>query len=170
MSNIFAIASTYTLDNTLQSVLKQCAVGKYPAQFKVNKGKIVTSKGNIFEISRDPMEVCNLVHDLLHGNDRSPKVVSRQMAIIENSRRSSRSSVKSTASAVGISDDAVYAFAKRETHRLGKDEYHKERLISCIFTAIMLGIVSPVDFTMDGERIISIHGIDTSTPCMENKQ
>lgn len=167
MSNlgIFIQGAHYTLDTTLQGILQSCAKGKYPPQFKVSKNKIITIKGNIFDLSRDPMEVCNLVHDIMNGQEKSPKAA-QQSLVLEESRRSSRPS-RSAGSTVGVSDDAIYSFARRETMRLKKDEYHKGQLLSCIFTAIMLGDISAMDFILKDDRIISINGINTEYPCIE---
>jgi len=145
--------------------LQNCAKGKYPPYLKVLKGKIVTVKGNTFEISRDPMEVCNLVHDIMNGQEKSSRST-QQNLVLEESRRSSRPS-RSAGSTVGVSDDAIYSFARRETLRLQKDEHHERQLSSCIFTAIMLGDISACDFDLKDEMIISISGINTLQPCIE---
>lgn len=160
-------ASLYTLDPNLQGILQLCSKGKWPTQFKVVKGKIVTAKGNTFEISRDPMEVCNLIHDIISGQEKCK--VSQQIQILEDSRRSSRAT-RSVGSTVGVSDDAIYSFARRETRRLGKDEYHKEQLLSCIFTAILLGEISASDFILENEKIISIKKINTEIPCFDTSK
>lgn len=158
---IFSQACLCTFDSHLQSVLQLCAKGKYPSQFKVTKGRIVTTKGNTFEISRDPMEVCNLVYMIINGQEKSPKA---QYDVLE-SKMMSRVS-RSSGMSVGVSDDAIFSFAKREAQRLGRDDYYRDQLKSCIFTAILLGDISPSDFELDGEKILSIRGIDTKVPCI----
>lgn len=165
---IWLQAANYTLDPNLQSVLQACSKGKWPSQFKIVKNKIVTTKGNVFEISRDPMEVCNLIHDIISGQEKCPKAI-QQIHILEESRRSSRIA-KSAGSTVGVSDDAVYSFAKRETKRLNKDYYHQEQLLSCIFTAIMLGDINVGDFVLQNDKIISIRNINTEIPCIESSK
>lgn len=163
--SVFSQAAHYTLDPNLQAILQGCVKGKYPSQFKVVKGKIITLKGNTFELSRDPMEVCNLIHDIINGQEKSPRTPI-QSSVLGESRRSSRTS-RSAGSAVGVSDDAIYSFAKRETRRLKKDDYHEDQLRSCIFTAIMFNYISATDFIVQNEKIISINGINTEKPCIE---
>lgn len=157
--SIWTQASLYTLDKNLQAVLKRCDTGKYPSQFKISKNKIVTFKGNVFDIPMNPMELSNLIHDIMNGQEK----VQRSISLSEDTRRSSRS----TGSNVGVSDDAIYSFARRETRRLKRDDYHKDLLISCIFTAILLEDITSHDFILNGDKIVSIRYLNTDKICIE---
>jgi hypothetical protein len=152
MTSIYEQAMMYTFDQNIINVLKGCIKGKWPPQFKVSRGYIETTKGNRYKLPNDPMELCNLVHDIISGQEISMR---------NNIPAQSKSIRKSNRNNTGLSDDAIYSFAKRETQRLGKDEYHKEQLQSCIFTAIFLKRIDISDFVLDKDKIISIKGIDT---------
>lgn len=151
---IFSDSASYTLDDSLKNTLLSCSKGKYPSQFRVYRGRIVTSKGSSYDIPSDPMDLCNLVHDILSGVDK-PAIQSIPLSN-SSTRRSSP-----------IADDAIYSYARRETSRLGKDDYHREQLTSCIFTAILLGDIDSSDIVIQGDRIVNISKIDTSVPCIE---
>lgn len=153
---IFRDSAMYTLDGTLKEVLLSCSKGVFPNQFRVLRGKIVTSRGASYDIPPDPMDLCNLVHDILSGMDKPVVATAPTPLSTASSRRFSP-----------IADDAIYAYAKREASRLNKGDHHREQLVSCIFTALLLGDVSVEDFILEGDRIIHVNKIDTSVPCIE---
>jgi hypothetical protein len=156
MSNVFTNAIGYTMDSALKEILQNSSKGKYPSQYKVLKGKIHTVKGNIYDIPSDPMDLCNLIHDIMNGQERTTKSI-----VIESS--SSRSSIN------GITDDMIYSYALRECRRLGRDEQYTEKLRSCIYTALLLDMISYSDFNIRNNKIQSISGINTSTIMIEKK-
>lgn len=157
--SIYISATQYTLDPAIRLLLLNCDKGKYPPQFKITKGRISTALGNVYDVPRDPMDLCNLIHDIMSGQERSVKKITP----ISETKRSSRSFTNN----IGISDDAIFSYAKRESSRLGMDDLHRENLLSCIYTGIMLGQVSISDIIYDGQRIININKIDTTTPCID---
>lgn len=150
----FEQASYYTLDPKLKTLLMECSKAKWPSQFQVQNNKILTSRGHLHPIPRDPMDLCNLIHDIIHGQDEPPLT----------SIPESRSSTRSIGDVPGVSPAAIYTFADVETTRLGLDSIHRDRLASCIFTGILIKHLGPDNFTMNGERIISISGVDTKIP------
>jgi len=156
MSSIFLQASMYTLDTKLKSILESCSKGKYPPDFRINRNKIVTSKGRKYDICHDPMDLCNLIHDIIYKTESQCKFIPAS---------SSRSSTKRTTRLLPeISDDAIYHFAKRERIRLNKDEYYEELLSSCIFTAILIESIKYTDFQTENGIIKHINNIDTNIP------
>lgn len=159
--SIYQQASKYTMDTSLQSTLLSCAKGKFPPSFKVSRGKIITAKGNTYVYPRDPMDMCNLIHDIVNGNEKDT-----------NSRKEvvSTRPTRSTSTLPGIRDDEIYAFAEREAIRLQKDKYHEDMIRGCIFTALFLKRISFSDFELSGEKIVSIRGINTDIPCIERKE
>lgn len=144
------------MDPNLRDILIACSKGKSPSQFKVSKGKIITLKNNTYDIPTDPMDLCNLIHDIMHGQERATKPI-----IIEPS--SSRTLI------TGISDDAIFSYTLRESKRLGRDDHYSEQLRSCIYTALLLENITYRDFVIVNGRISSINGIDTSIPSIEKK-
>lgn len=157
--SLFEQASYFTLDAGLQEILRNCAANKWPSQFKVQRGRINSHKGKSYEIPRDPMDLCNLIHDIM--NDREdvlrPNVISR---------------VSRTKNAVTtITDDTIFRFANREALRLGVDVHHVDRLYSCIFVAVYRGYIKEEDIIIDDYgNICEIKGIDTSVPLIIHKK
>lgn len=149
MSKLFIEASKCTFDDSLKNVLLNCSKGKYPIQFIISKGKINTQKGNVYDLPTDPMILCNIVHDILNGYEKSTR------PIIGSSTRSSR-----VTNEANISDDAIYSFARRTMQNKKRDIYYMDKLLSCIITAISLGDITNRDFIMNGNSIQSIYGID----------
>lgn len=154
MTSIYEQAMAYTFDQNLINILKGCSKGKWPPQFKVSRNKIETQKGNKYVLPKNPMELCNIIHDIISGQEKSTRQI-----IVDSTKSSIRKS--SNSYSIGISDDAIYSFAKRESSRLGKDDRHREQLQSCIFTAILLKRITRENFQMEKDRIIRIDGIDT---------
>lgn len=136
----------------MKKILLGCAKNRWPSQFKATKGKIVTASGYSHAIPTDPMDLRNLIHDIMNGTDRKESLT----AITRT-----RSNTSVTGS---IPDDAVYAFARKEANRHGYDENHMNKIASCIFTALFVGDITPEHIHMNGVVITHIDGIDTSIP------
>lgn len=156
--SIFEQASYYTLDPKLKTLLLDCSKAKWPSQFQMRENKIVTTRGYIHVVPRDPMDLCNLVHDILHGQDEPP------ITVIPESRHSVRN-----VGDIGVPVSSIYAFAESETRRLGLDDIHRGKLAGCIFTGILIGHLEPGNFTMCGERILAIDGLNTEIPDLINR-
>ncbi len=152
--SIFEQASCYTLDSKLRALLLECSKAKWPSQFRVEGNKIRTNKGLLHPIPRDPMDLCNLIHDILHDQDMPP------VPVIPESRVSNRNAND----LAGISPASIYAFAGKESRRLGLGDLHREKLAACIFTGILTGHLEAIDFSLNGECILSINKIDTKIP------
>lgn len=157
-------AIQYTLDDNLKKILQGCIKKKWPPQFKITNGKIITTKGNTYPVPQEPMAACNLIHDIINGQEIHVFPVksypsNTRGTSISNSSRSSRIPGIS-----GISDDSIYSFVKRETKRLKRDEYYMETLLSCIYSSIMINYITDKDFIFKDGKIASIKGIDTSGP------
>lgn len=159
--SIYEQAAAYTLDDNMKKILLNCAKNKWPQQFKVMKGKIYTSSGNIYDMPKEPMDLCNIIHDILHGIDKAIVTVTPT--------RSSKSQILLGGN---IGDDAIYNFARRESARYGFDSSHTDKLYSCIYTAIYVGDIINEDIEMENSIITRIRGIDTRIPCIidKNKQ
>lgn len=156
--SIYEQAAAYTLDDNMKNILLRCAKNKWPQQFKVMKNKIYTSSGNIYDMPRDPMDLCNIIHDIMHNIDKpvmaiTPTRMSKQQVVMGN-----------------IGDDAIYNFARRESQKYGLDNNHTDKLYSCIYTAIYVGDITNKDVEVDGQIITNIRGIDTRTPCIIGKK
>lgn len=147
----------YTLDENLKEILKGCIKKKWPSQFKISNGKVMTAKGNIYDFPKDPMAACNLIHDIISGQE----IQVQQVPICISQRENTSSRISGL---VDISDDSIFSFAKRETKRLNRSNYYLEELLSCIHSSIMINHISGKDFKFKGKNIISISGIDTSGP------
>lgn len=142
--NIFEEASQYTIDDNLKKILQLCSKNRPPPEFKISKGKIITSKGNTYDIPSEPIEVFNLVFNILNGIEIVPKVVTPT----------------STKRVLGINDDALYFFARKKSREYGYGNDYVDNLISCIYTAIYCESISQDDIRWNGEQIESIEGID----------
>lgn len=143
----FEQASHFTLNPDIKKLLIDCSHNKWPPSFTVKRGKIHTAAGNIYDIHANPMDLCNLVHDILSGIER------KNVTVLPSTRKASE-----------ITDDMIVAFSRRETERLSKDETHIDKLAACIHTALFLGVIVPADFRVKGDVILSINGIDTEVP------
>lgn len=155
----FEQASHYTLDQKLKALLLDCSKNRWPTQFHMEGNKIRTNKGRLHAMPRDPMDLCNLIHDILCDQD-IPSIIS-----IPESRQSRRS----MGDTFGVSAAAIYAYAEHETKRLALGDLHREKLSGCIFTGVLIGHLEIDDFVLDGESILSIRGIDTMIPDLVSK-
>lgn len=152
--SIFQQASEFTLNLELKRILVDCVKGKYPTQFKVLQNKIVTAT-NTYQVPTDPMDLCNLIHDIVHGQEVSSVSVPLS---------------RSTRSESQVSDIALYGFAKRETERLKRDPSYTDILYSYLYTMLYVGKISPQDVVFKGDTIVHIKKVDTSIPCTEENQ
>lgn len=145
--SIFERASFFTLDERMKKILVECSKGRFPPEFKVSGGYIHTKTGNRYNVPSDPMDLYNLIHDIVLGT--------------EPAQRMAASSVIRKKPV--ICDDAISKYAVS----MGRDQNHSNKLLSCIYTAIYMGYVTPRDIIYSGNVIVDIKGIDVSTPCIK---
>lgn len=144
--SVFEQASYYTFNTAIKQILIGCSKNKFPQQFKVSKGKIMTMKGNHYTIPTDPMDLCNLVQRIYFGQEESENV-----PIVPSTRRK------------GSEDDmdmSIYAFCMREAERLGRDIDYIDMLYSCIYTGLYTHRITPNDIKLANSCITSILGIN----------
>lgn len=158
MVNLFSEALNYTLDKNIREILLKCSQGKSVPYFHIQGSTIITDKGNTYIISKSPMDLCNIIHDIINGRERTTTFKQRSP-----STRSRRIDPYSQL------EDIISAFAHIETKRLGKGVYHTDLLISCIYTALILGDITQNDISITDNRIISIKGINTEIPLILKK-
>lgn len=150
MGDVFAEASNYTMDKKLKSVLVNMSKGVMPKKMDVMDGKIIRGKMS-YPIPPDPMELANLVHDLL-----TSKIERKTPPVAMTTTRRDRDK--------GFNMDEMYAFALREAERLGKDREHGMKIWGMIFSSIYLDEITPIDIRHKNGVIVSINRINTSTP------
>lgn len=147
MVSMFEQASYFTFDAKVKEILINCAKNKFPQQFKLVNGKIITMNNESYDVPSDPMDLCNLVQDIL---------LDRKKLIIKPIPVSSRSSKLSE----GTLELAIYAFCIRETKIRSKDQTYTNRLFSCIYTGLYIGKLKDSDFQMDSGSIIHINNLN----------
>lgn len=144
--SIFHEASYYTMDDKLKKVLIKCSRNIFPSEFKVMNGFIITKTGHHYDIPNEPMELCNLIHDIMCGREPAQK---RSASTTVRVRRT-------------ICPDAIDKYAMTKA----RDGSHKERIVSCVCTALYMGYIDESDFIYSGNIISRINGIDTDVPAI----
>lgn len=147
--SIFEQASFFTLDERMKKVLVGCSNGKYPSEFKVVGGQIHTKTGNRYPIPSDPMDLYNLTHDIILGTEPAQRMATSSVV-----RK------KPT-----ICNDAISKYAST----VGRDQHHASKLLSCIYTAIYMGYITPRDIIYSGNIIVDIKGIDVHEPSIKRR-
>ena len=139
------------MDNELKAILCNCAKNRWPQKFRVNKGKIITTLGNIYDMPNDPMDLSNLIHDIMIGNER----------VLKNNKPPPSSVRKNSTNRLDLD---IYGYACSEAIRLGKSQEYIDLLFSCIHTALYLGYIAEHDIVYKDGRIVSVKGINIEVP------
>lgn len=146
--SIFEQASYYTFNSNIKTILLNCAKNKFPQQFKLSRDKIVTMKGNKYDIPSDPMDLCNLIQKICMGNDIPDR---KPIPPSSTTKRKTDDQL----------DIAIYAFCIRETYNLNKDLYYTNMLYSCIYTGLYTKNININDIIIKNGCIIRINGLNT---------
>lgn len=147
----FEKAAHFTMDPTLRDVLLNCSLGVFPKQFRVEGSNIVYN-GECLSIPNDPMDICNMIHDIM------TKKISKKAVVAPMSTTRARNG--------GFHLDELYVFAYQEADRLGKGQEHGDKIWGCIYSSIYLKTICPADLIYKNGEIIGIRGINTSIPCL----
>lgn len=156
-SSQFEQAATYTLDKGMKGILYDCSIGKYPLQFKMVRNAIHTTKGNRYDIPSDPIDLMNLVYDIMHGQEAIKKIITNTP------------SSRVISGCPNITNDAIHCYAYMQSRNLGRDDLYAGKLYSCIYGALFVGRLSMDDIHMKDDIIISIDRLDPSVPCLLDK-
>lgn len=148
MLEIFEQAAHYTMDNSLRDILLNCSMGVFPKQFTVRQGMII-AEGQEHTIPSIPMELTNLVHDII--TSKLKKVV----VPMSTSTRTRNA---------GFSMDELEMFSRKEAERQGKSTEHGRKIWGMIYSCIFLGLIRPSDIQYRDGKIVSIDRINTTTP------
>lgn len=144
--SIFHEASFFTLDDRMKNILIKCGRNIFPSEFKVMNGFIITKTGNNYPIPKDPMALYNLIHDIMHGREPAQKMAASSVPHRQKT----------------ICPDAIDMYAMTKA----RDGAHKEKISSCIYTALYMGYIDEKDFIYSGNIISHINGIDTDVPAI----
>lgn len=148
MLEIFEKAAHFTMDGTLRDTLLNCSMGVFPSKWSVD-GLNIVSNGQSYAIPSDPMDLCNLVHDILTAKVRKTVVSASTSTRTRNG---------------GFSIDELFLFARREAERLKKDEDFADKIWGCIYSCLYLKLITPNDLIYKDDLLVGIRGIDTSIP------
>lgn len=147
--SIFDQAIQYTFNEDMKNILLDCKNGIYPYQFKINKGKIISFRGNIYDMPIKPSDLCNIIYKIV--NNIEPRKISTTPSQIVRSDMS-------------VLEDALYDYSRRESVKYGLDENHSTLLFSCIMTAMFLEVIVPSNIIIKDGVVVSVPSIDTFLP------
>lgn len=150
MLDAFEKAAHFTMDASLREVLLNCSMGVFPSQFSIVDNRIVAKTGE-YQIPSDPMDITNLIHDIMSSKLKKSVVVSTPSTRTRNA---------------GFHMDELYMFSRREADRLHRDDEHADKIWGCIYSSIYLAEITAGDLIYKDGVLVGIRKIDTTVPCL----